>query len=871
MFVFLLSLFIALTSLETFNTAELNLLSRRNALSLSSESVVIVAMEDATISEKEPDTNYGAVPFFNANLVGKDSTGKRFRTLISFNLSGIPSGSKILSAKLKVYCLAPTGTTPKVKVHRAINLWMEMVVTWNLRAVLKLKPSPWLPPVNVPFYWDTPGGDYSFSVEASKSITGGSVAVPVEFDLTNLVKKWLDGTYYNYGILLEADASPNNVMTLIAQREHPNSDYKPKLIVKYTPPSITLTPNPSTQTVHVGETALYTFMVTSTTSPGQVTLSVTGLPTETTYVFSNNELEPPFSTTLTVYTSVSTPPGDYPLTIHASSTSGVPGVTGVLLSVLPTEIKDFDLSVTPPTLTVKKGEKAVFAVEIAKIGTLTSPVSLRVSGLPEGSTYSFSDNNLAPPFTSKLMVQTSASTPTGDFFIDVQGVSGSIVHIRTVTLTVSEQPDFEVSIPENTVTVESGKKGYLDVYITPKGGFKGSFVFMIQGLPGDVKVKSSMGIPTGTGQDKYVLTFTAGATTGTFHLTITAKSSELEHSVPATLIITAPTGVTPTPTPSPSPTPTPTPTAPSEFDFSLKVTPISLSIKQGETATLAVEIGVLSGKGYVYFDVTGLPPDASFNFNPATLKAPGTTILTVNTGSTTGTFTVLITGHERGGRGLTRTATFTLIIEEKPGFIPKCIIATVTYGSELSSEVSFLRKFRGEVILSSFAGENFLKVFNAFYYSFSPQVAEVIASNELLRSLMKIFLYPLIGLLQISAFASQPLSTLSHEAASVVAGFIASLLIGLIYFTPISTLIKWLIERRVKLSFNTKKILKPLSLATLFSLATLVLGVYILNEALTMFSSSLFVVSTITLTTVSTAVYIKKTLFLSILRAFKVR
>jgi len=44
-----------------------------------------------------------------------------------------------------------------------------------------------------------------------------------------------------------------------------------------------------------------------------------------------------------------------------------------------------------------------------------------------------------------------------------------------------------------------------------------------------------------------------------------------------------------------------------------------------------------------------------------------------------------------------------------------CVIASVAYGSELAPEVQFLREFRDQAVMSTFAGSQFVKIFNAFY------------------------------------------------------------------------------------------------------------------------------------------------------------
>jgi multisubunit Na+/H+ antiporter MnhE subunit len=76
-----------------------------------------------------------------------------------------------------------------------------------------------------------------------------------------------------------------------------------------------------------------------------------------------------------------------------------------------------------------------------------------------------------------------------------------------------------------------------------------------------------------------------------------------------------------------------------------------------------------------------------------------------------------------------------------------------------------------------------MQVFNAWYYSFSPSVAQFIANNDPLRAPVRVFLYPLLGILGASAF-TYSLFSASPEFAVVMAGLVASSLIGLVYLTP---------------------------------------------------------------------------------------
>jgi len=119
------------------------------------------------------------------------------------------------------------------------------------------------------------------------------------------------------------------------------------------------------------------------------------------------------------------------------------------------------------------------------------------------------------------------------------------------------------------------------------------------------------------------------------------------------------------------------------------------------------------------------------------------------------------------------------------------LIATATYGSELSDEVQFLRNFRDNSILKTNAGSNFMIVFNAWYYSFSPSVAEFIRGHPTVSTAMKSALYPLIGILRIGAAAFSAFS-MNLEAGAVVSGLVVSSLIGLVYLAiPLTVLLSY--------------------------------------------------------------------------------
>jgi hypothetical protein len=145
----------------------------------------------------------------------------------------------------------------------------------------------------------------------------------------------------------------------------------------------------------------------------------------------------------------------------------------------------------------------------------------------------------------------------------------------------------------------------------------------------------------------------------------------------------------------------------------------------------------------------------------------------------------------------------------------QCLIATASYGSAFAPQVQFLRDFRDQKIDRTFAGYSFMTAFNLWYYSFSPAVAGTIDVSPQLQSVMQILLYPLIMILQLSAsvfdaFSFQP------ELAAVIAGLVATALLGIVYLWIPSIIA----TRRFKTEM--KRALKPL--ATIVGAAIVALG-----------------------------------------------
>jgi len=183
----------------------------------------------------------------------------------------------------------------------------------------------------------------------------------------------------------------------------------------------------------------------------------------------------------------------------------------------------------------------------------------------------------------------------------------------------------------------------------------------------------------------------------------------------------------------------------------------------------------------------------STSYSP-TITTP-TTFGTLSTYSTTTTTTTTPT-VSLTSQVLTFTTTTTTVVVTATPAARACVIASVAYGSELAPDIQFLRGFRDGLVTSTFAGAQFMNAFNAFYYSFSPGVAELVAGSPLLQSVVRALIYPLLASLRLAAHLGQ-LYPEASQSMIVIAGVLASGLVGMAYLTPVAILLK-VLHRKVK-------------------------------------------------------------------------
>lgn len=191
------------------------------------ETIQLFPSADATVLQGQPSNNWGGLTTMR---VGYDYSGcpdsvdgKIARSMLRFDLSSIPTGASVVDAKLHLdfvtscYFLGHSQRRT-VTIYRAASSWSESAVTWN----------------NKPSYAEAYG---SASVGVTSSTLGW-----YSFDVTNLVRAWMAGTYSNNGVVVRSpETSGSDFVRLeIAAREASGTSFDPYLEVTYIEPAMSM-------------------------------------------------------------------------------------------------------------------------------------------------------------------------------------------------------------------------------------------------------------------------------------------------------------------------------------------------------------------------------------------------------------------------------------------------------------------------------------------------------------------------------------------------------------------------------------------------------------------------------------------------------
>lgn len=236
----------------------------------STETLTLYAEKDTFLDYNEPaighdEDDYGL--WIDSYLSQYNEEG---RTLIQFDVSGVPSMATVQSATLRLHCFRETGggaAGDTIEVVRCESAWDETTACYDSDAnngseVYGHTPVPVMPDA------------------------GGNFVVPpqvIEIDVTSLVQEWVDGTHTNHGMRLWGNDTAFDTR-YVDSEDTPGkgAQYVPTLTVTYgggggpsdtTPPTVSVDHARLSGTVSDDTSCPLTVDVGGT----PVTVSVTGL------------------------------------------------------------------------------------------------------------------------------------------------------------------------------------------------------------------------------------------------------------------------------------------------------------------------------------------------------------------------------------------------------------------------------------------------------------------------------------------------------------------------------------------------------------------------------------------------------------------
>ncbi len=104
-----------------------------------------------------------------------------------------------------------------------------------------------------------------------------------------------------------------------------------------------------------------------------------------------------------------------------------------------------------------------------------------------------------------------------------------------------------------------------------------------------------------------------------------------------------------------------------------------------------------------------------------------------------------------------------------------------------------------------------MQTFNGWYYGWVSSVSYAAAANPWFLDMLRVGVYPLMGILYASYFTYAAVSPFSTEAGAIAAGVVAASLIGLVYVAPVAYVSLRLIRRRMRFFTPKKAYLFPAS------------------------------------------------------------
>ena len=198
----------------------------QNSQTVIASTSEILAEKDVQIfkylffGKQEANGNYGALDSLTLYNGLNESV---YRSLLKFDLSSLPKNAEIQSAYLQLWAsVASDGTMNNL--YRITKPWTEGTGTWGNT----VDGASWTRS-DGQILWDQEGADFDLNLVTLFNPQVGFN----NFDLTDLVKKWVTGEVQNYGLVMTIPENLSYTKTIYASKEYGDASKRPRLVVEY--------------------------------------------------------------------------------------------------------------------------------------------------------------------------------------------------------------------------------------------------------------------------------------------------------------------------------------------------------------------------------------------------------------------------------------------------------------------------------------------------------------------------------------------------------------------------------------------------------------------------------------------------------------
>lgn len=205
---------------------------------VSAIDIRIVASADASLIE-DPQGRLADSKDAAGNFVGMTNNFSARRLLVSFDLSGIPAGSTITSARLEMHLSRTSGDESPVSFHRFKTAWTEGSSDAQGEGGQGAASTPgdptWIHASFDETFWVATGGDYVAEPSATASIGGAGWYRWNSKNLTADVELWHADPSLNFGWIAIGDESRSQTAKRFDSRENEDDALRPALVVVLEP------------------------------------------------------------------------------------------------------------------------------------------------------------------------------------------------------------------------------------------------------------------------------------------------------------------------------------------------------------------------------------------------------------------------------------------------------------------------------------------------------------------------------------------------------------------------------------------------------------------------------------------------------------